>query len=273
MVMLCIIEEAVEVIPVPESIQQVLDEFQGVFQEPTTLPQHREWDHAIPLLPGTKPVNICPYRYTPEQKNEIEAQVKDMLEKGSITKSFSPFSSPVLLVKKKDQTWRFCVDFRHLNAITLKTTYPMPVIDELRDELAGACWFSKLDLRAGYHQIRLVPADEHKTAFKTHMGHFQFKVMPYGLAYAPATFQGTMNTVLAPVLHKGVVVFMDDILVFTATLEQHRALLAQVLQLLKENQFYVKMSKCSFAQQNISYLGHYVSKEGVATDKTKVQDV
>lgn len=169
----------------PVTIQQVLDDFAEMFEEPVTLPKHREWDHAIPLLPGAKPVNIRPYRYTPEQKNEIETQVKEMLQKGFIKPSVSPFSSPVLLVKTKDQTWRFCVDFRQLNATTLKSTYPMPVIDELLDELAGACWFSKLDLRAGYHQIRLRPEDEHKTAFKTHLGHFQFRVMPYGLPYAP----------------------------------------------------------------------------------------
>lgn len=137
-VMLCISGDQVEITPVPATIQQVLDKFQDIFKEPTTLPQHREWGHALPLLPGAKPVNIRPYRYTPEQKNEIEAQVKEMLAKGFITPSLSPFSSPVLLVKKKDQTWRFCVDFRHLNAITLKATYPMPVIEELLDELAGA---------------------------------------------------------------------------------------------------------------------------------------
>lgn len=180
----------------PAEVQAVLDEFQVVFMEPTELPQHRPWDHSITLLPGTKLVNIRPYRYTPEQKTEIENQVKEMLKAGLITPSISPFSSPVLLVKKKDLTWRFCVDFRHLNAITVKNTYPLPIIDELLDELAGSQWFSKLDLRAGYHQIRLRPEDEEKTAFKTHQGHFQFRVLPYGVTGGPATFQGGMNTVL-----------------------------------------------------------------------------
>lgn len=196
-----------------------------------------------------------------------------MLRVGLITPSTSPFSSPVLLVKKKDQTWRFCVDFRHLNAITIKKVYPMPIIDELLDEIAGSSWFSKLDLRAGYHQIRLLPEDEHKTAFNTHLGHFEFKVMPYGLAYAPATFMGGMHVVLSPVLRKGVLAFMDDILVHTRTLEEHGPLLTQVLQLLHKHGLKVKLSKCSFAQRSISYLGHVISEKGVFTNNTKVHAV
>lgn len=214
-----------------------------------------------------------PYRYTPEQKDEIEAQVKEMLRLGLIVPSTSAFSSPVLLVKKKDQTWRFCIDFRHLNAITLKTTYPMPIIDELLDEIAGSRWFSKLNLRAGYHQIRLRPEEEHKTAFKTHSGHYQFRVMPYGLAYAPATFQGAMHVVLHPVLRKGVLVFMDDILIHSEDLDTHTQLLTQVLQLLNQHGLKAKMSKCTFGQQKISYLGHIISEEGLAKDDKKVHAV
>lgn len=255
---------------VPSSIQSILDEFADIFNEPDGLPPSRSYDHTIPLIAGAQPVNIRPYRYTPDQKNEIEKQVQEMLKKGIIRPSSSPFSSPVLLVKKKDGTWRFCVDYRHLNAITIKNKYPLPVIDELLDELAGACWFSKLDLRSGYHQIRMAPQDEHKTAFKTHNGHFEFRVLPFGLTSAPATFQGVMNSVLAAQLRQSVLVFVDDILVYSRSLEEHKNHLRQVLSTLTHHQLKVKLSKCSFAQQSLAYLGHIISAQGVATDEEKI---
>lgn len=262
-----------ESVPVPTEIAQVLEEFASVFEEPKGLPPERAFDHFIPLLPGAKPVNLRPYRYNPAQKDEIERQVADMLQNGVIQPSSSPFSSPVLLVQKKDLTWRFCIDYRHLNAITVKNRYPLPIIDELLDELAGSSIFISLDLRAGYHQIRMKPEDEHKTAFKTHNGHFEFRVMSYGLTGAPATFQGLMNTVLAPLLRKGVLVFIDDILIYSKDLTDHVLKLRQVFQILHVHQLKVKRSKCSFAQSTLTYLGHVISKDGVSTDPKNIQAV
>lgn len=181
-------ETSPTVAAIPEPVQQVLSEFTSVFEEPQGLAPRRSCDHSIPLIPGAKPVNIRPYRYNPAQKNEIEHQVHEMLKSGVIQPSISPFSSPALLVKKKDGSWRLCIDYRQLNALTIKSKYPMPVIDELLDELASSAYFSKLDLRAGYHQIRLVAGEEPKTAFQTHFGHFEYRVMSFGLTGAPATF-------------------------------------------------------------------------------------
>lgn len=202
----------------PPQVQEVVQKFQHLFQEPTELPPLREYDHHIPLVPGAHPVNVRPYRYSPQQKSEIEAQVATMLRHGVIAHSTSSFASPVLLVKKKDGTWRFCIDYRHLNNITVKNKHPLPIVDELLEELAGACWFTKLDFRAGYHQIRVAPEDEFKTAFRTHHGLYEFRVMPFGLTNAPATFQSIMNQIFASLLRKHVLVFMDDVLIYSKSL-------------------------------------------------------
>ena len=154
----------------PSDIQLIVDQFGELFEEPTTLPPSRACDHDIPLIPGARPVNIRPYCYPPALRDEIEKQVADMLHKGLIQPSTSPFSSPVLLVKKKDGSYRFCVDFRHLNALTMKSKFPVPVFYQLMEELASASWFSNFDLRAGFHQILLKPGEEFKTAFQTHFG-------------------------------------------------------------------------------------------------------
>ena len=250
-------------------LQSVLDQFQDVFEDQKDLPPQRALDHAVTLENGAQPVNTRPYRYSPLQKDEIERQVQEMLSAGVIIESMSPFASPVLLVKKKDGSWRFCIDYRRLNSLTIKNKFPLPIVDELLDELAGTKFFSKLDLRAGYHQIRMRPEDEAKTAFKTHHGHFQFRVMPFGLTNAPATFQCIMNAVFAPFLRKFVIVFLDDILVYSKSWEDHLQHLTLVLEKLREAKFYAKLSKCSFGQTSIQYLGHIISDHGVATDPEK----
>jgi hypothetical protein len=219
---LCPVGEAYENSPLPPEIEQLLQGHANCFDTPKDLPPHRSFDHGIELMPGVQPVNVKPYLYSPQQKDEIERQIKDMIRQGIIKPSQSPFASPVLLVRKKDGTWRFCVDYRQLNAVTVKDRYHMPIVDELLDELAGAQFFTKLDLRSGYHQIRMRDEDERKTAFKTHEGHYEFRVMPFGLTSAPATFQTAMNTIFAHAIRRFVLVFVDDVLIYSKTLADHK---------------------------------------------------
>lgn len=214
-----------------------------------------------------------PYRYPLALKDEIKKQVKDMLDQGIIRPSTNPFSSPVLLVKKKDGSYRFFIDFCQLNALTAKSKFPMPVFDQLMDELSHSSWFSKLDLCAGFHQILMQPGESFKTVFQTHLGQYEFNVMAFGLTGAPGTFQGAMNTTLAPGLHRFVIVFFDDILVYSHSFEDHLEHLASVFFWLSADQWKVKLSKCTFAQRSICYLGHVISEAGVATDLEKVRAI
>jgi hypothetical protein len=219
-------------------VQCVLMEFTELFTIPNQLPPSRVYDHYIPLVPRAVPMNSKPYRYSPFHKDEIEREVNALLEAGLITPSVSPFASPTLLVKKKDGSWRFCVSYRKLNDMTIKNRFPMPLVEEILDELSGTQFFTSLDLRAGYHQIRMGETDEFKTTFKTHQGHYQFRVMPFGLTNAPATFQCAMNSILAPFLHKFVLVFIDDILIYSASWADHLQHLRLVFEKLKEHEFF-----------------------------------
>lgn len=221
----------------------LLHTYRIMFQTPNGLPPKREQDHAIVLQEGSKPVKVRPYRYPHSQKEQIETMVQEMLEQGIIQPSNSPFSPPIVLVKKKDGKWRFCTDYRALNATTVKDSFPMPTVDELLDELFGSKYFSKLDLRSGYHQILLPPEDRHKTAFRTHHGHFEWLVLPFGLTNAPATFQCLMNRIFQKQLRRFVRVFFDDILVYSPSWAMHLEHLEIVLQILQHHTLFARLSR------------------------------
>ncbi|GKC00007.1 putative mitochondrial protein [Tanacetum coccineum] len=229
-------------------LQQVVEEYEDVFAIPTELPPKRDHDHKIPLIEGGQLVNIRPYRNPPTQKDAIEGMVAELLQARVIKKSNSPSSSPIVMVKKKDNSWRMYVDYRQLNKQTIKDKFPIPIIEELIDELHGSQLFTKLDLRSGYHQIRMNDAYIAKIAFRTHEGHYKFLVMPFGLTNAPSTFQSLMNEVFRQYLRKFVLVFFDDVLICTQIVEDHALHLKAV-----------------------EYLGHVISAKGVATDPSKVE--
>lgn len=266
-------EEAVEdaCAQVPTEILELLHQYDDLFDEPKGLPPPRAHDHLIPLKEGSVPVSSNPYRSPYIQKSEIEKIVNEMLSSGVICHSSSPFASPVLLVRKKDQSWRLCVDYRALNALTVKNKYPIPIIEELLAKLRGSSVYTKLDLRSGYHQIRVHPDDIHKTAFKTHEGHYEFMVMPFGLTNAPASFQALMNDIFGEYLRKFVLVFFDDILIYSKDLLEHKAHLSRVFEVLREHKLFVRKKKCDFTAEKVEYLGHIVSKQGVAADSRKIQ--
>ena len=199
-----------------------VSDFPDVFPEELPgLPPHREIEFSIDVIPGATPASITPYRMAPLELKELKLQLQELLEKGFIRPSVSPWEAPVLFVKKKDGTLRLCIDYRQLNKLIVKNKYPLPRIDDLFDQLKGASIFSKIDLRSGYHQLRIKDADVHKTMFRTRYGHYEFLVMPFGLTNAPAAFMDLMNRVFRPYVDQFVVVFIEDILVYSKDRESH----------------------------------------------------
>jgi hypothetical protein len=239
----------------------ILEDFEDVFKEVLGLPPRRDIDFSINLMLGAAPVSKTPYITSTPELKELQMQLEELLKKGYICPSVSPWGAPVLFVKKKDGTLRFCIDFRQLNKVTIKNKYPLPRIDDLFDQLKDARIFSKIDLGSGYHQVRIKEEDINKTTFRTRYGHYEFTVVPFGLSNAPTIFMCLMNGVFREYLDKFVIVFLDDILVYSNSEEEHEHL-RMVFQVLRENQLYAKLSKCSFYQNIIQYLGISYLKKG-----------
>jgi hypothetical protein len=252
----------------------IVSEFPEVFPEDLPgLPPDREIEFSVDLLPGSGPISKAPYRMAPAELKELKEQLQELLDKGFIRPSVSPWGAPVLFVKKKDGSMRLCIDYREINRVTVRNKYPLPRIDDLFDQLQGAQIFSKIDLRSGYHQLKIKPDDVPKTAFRTRYGHYEFLVMPFGLTNAPAAFMDLMNRVFKPFLDQFVVVFIDDILIYSKSKEDHERHLRLVLQVLEEKKLYAKLKKCEFWLDSVAFLGHVISKDGISVDPKKVEAV
>ena len=257
------------------SRSSVMKSFKDVFPDelPPGLPPSREVDHKIDLVPGAVPPSRPTYRLSATELAELKKQLDELIKAGFIRPSKSPFGAPILFVKKKDGTMRMCVDYRALNNISIKNSYPLPRVDELFDRLQGAKYFSKIDLRSGYHQIRIAEGDEPKTAFRTRYGHFEFLVLPFGLTNAPATFMHLMHQAFRQYLDDFVLVFLDDILIYSKTLEEHESHVRKVLEVLRKQKLYAKESKCEFFRTEVEFLGHMVGRDGIRMMEDKVKAI
>ncbi|GKB54760.1 putative reverse transcriptase domain-containing protein [Tanacetum coccineum] len=249
----------------------IVKNFLEVFLEDLpSLPPTRQVEFHIDLVPGAAPVARVPYRLAPSEMKELADQLQELSDKGFIRPSSSPWGAPVLFVKKKDGSLRMCIDYRELNKLTVKNRYPLPRIDDLFDQLQGSSIYSKIDLRSGYHQLRVREEDISKTAFRTRYGHYEFQVMPFGLTNAPAVFMDLMNRVCKPYLDKFVIVFIDDILIYSKNKQEHEEHLKIILELLKKEELYAKFSKCEFWIPKVQFLGHVIDSKGIHVDPAKI---
>jgi hypothetical protein len=253
---------------------KVVSEFPDVFPKYLPgMPPERKVEFAIDLLPGIAPISKRAYRVSGPDLVELKKQIDELSDKGYIRPSTSPWAALVLFVEKKDGTRRMCIDSRALNEVTIKNKCPLPRIEDLFDQLRGASVFSKISLRSGYHQLRIRPSDIPKTSFITKYGLYEFIIMSFGLTNAPAFFMNLMNSVFMDYLDKFVVVFIDDILIYSQSEEEHVDHLKMVLQRLREHQMYAKLSKCEFWINEVLFLGHIINKDGLAVDPKKVTDI
>ncbi|GBG82526.1 hypothetical protein CBR_g34902 [Chara braunii] len=247
------------------AVRDLIREYHDVFPSSFSyagIPPMRDVEHSIQLVPDYRVHHQAPYRLSIPEATELKRQLEELLRLGFIKPSNSPWGAPVLFARKADETLRLCIDYRGLNRYTVKNSYPMPRSDELFDRLAGNRFFTKIDLRSGYHQIRVAAAEQPKTMFRSRFDHYEFTVMPFGLTNAPATFERAMNDIFRDILEQYVLVYLDDILVYSRTLEEHLRHLSDVLDRLRRHGFYAKLSKCRFAQHKVDFLGHYVSDQG-----------
>jgi hypothetical protein len=253
---------------------RVVQDYPNIFPEELSgMPPDRDIEFLIELLPGTPPISKRPYRMHVNELVELKKQIAELQAKGFIRPSSSPWGAPVLFVEKKDGTQRMCVDYRSLNEVTIKNKYPLSRIEDLFDQMKGASVFSKIDLRSGYHQLKIRESDIPKTAFHTRYGLYEYTVMSFRLTNAPVYFMYLMNKVFMEYLDIFIVVFIDDILIFSKMMEEHEEHLRLVLEKLRSNQLYAKFSKCEFWLTEVAFLGHVISVGGVSVDPGKVKDV
>ncbi|GBG76844.1 hypothetical protein CBR_g23059 [Chara braunii] len=255
-------------------VVRLLDELADIFESPTGVVPDRQISHEVILEAGVVPPKGCIYRMSEEELEVLRTQLDDLLAKGWIRPSSSPYGAPVLFVRKKNKDLRLCIDYRKLNAQTVKNAGPLPRIDDLLERLGGAKYFSKLDLKSGYHQISIQPNDRYKTAFKTRYSHFEWVVVPFGLTNAPpATFQAAMTNEFRAMLDRFVLVYLDDILVYSRSLEDHLGHLRRVLETLRRAKYKANRDKYEFVRQELEYLGHFVTPEGISPLSDKIQAV
>jgi hypothetical protein len=260
--------------PTPELPPEYAD-FEDVFSKAKAekLPEHKPYDHSIPLEEGKTPPFGPIYSLSAPEMGALKKYLDENLERGFIQPSQSPAGAPILFVKKKDGSLRLCVDYRGLNNVTIKNRYPLPLISQMIDAIGGSLFFTTIDLRGAYNLLRIRKGEEWKTAFRCRYGHYEYRVMPFGLCNAPGTFQGLMNDTLHEYLDKFCQVYLDDILIYSKTKEEHIQHVRLVLEKLRATGLYAKLEKCRFSQPRVDFLGFVLAREGVSMDPSKLEPI